>query len=78
MPYACVSVQERKSMTEVQRITSINNETEYQAALVEIGRLWNAAPGSPEEAYLEALASLLNAYEREHEEDDPEGSGERK
>lgn len=37
----------------------------HRTALARIEALWDAAPGTPEGAELEALATLLDAYEHE-------------
>jgi len=44
-------------------IRPIRNETDYQAALTEIERLFEAAPGTPESDRLEVLTTLVEAYE---------------
>jgi HTH-type transcriptional regulator/antitoxin HigA len=36
----------------------------HRRALQKIEQLWNAAPGSVEERLLDALATLVDAYER--------------
>ena len=41
----------------------IENEADYSAALAEIDRLMGAEPGTPESVILEALVSLVEAYE---------------
>jgi HTH-type transcriptional regulator / antitoxin HigA len=41
----------------------IKTERDHRAALAEIERLWQAAPGTPEHDRLEVLAVLVNAYE---------------
>lgn len=41
----------------------IKNDTDYEAALAEIERLFDAAPGTPESERLEALVTLVEAYE---------------
>lgn len=47
-------------------IGPIENEAEYDAALIAIGRLMGAAPDSPEGDELEALVTLVEAYEAKH------------
>ena len=47
-------------------IRPIKNETDYEAALVEIERLFNAEPGTPEDDRLEVLVTLVEAYETDH------------
>jgi HTH-type transcriptional regulator/antitoxin HigA len=44
-------------------IRPIKNETDYQAALTEIERLFEAMPGTPESDRLEVLTTLVEAYE---------------
>lgn len=41
----------------------IRNDEEYEAALQEIDRLWNAAEGTPEGDTLEIWVTLVEAYE---------------
>jgi HTH-type transcriptional regulator/antitoxin HigA len=45
-------------------IRIITTEADYEEALAEIDRLWNARPHSPEEARRELLAMLAHNYER--------------
>lgn len=47
-------------------IKPIRTEAEYQAALQEIDRLFDAVPNSPEEDRLELLTILVEAYEAEY------------
>ena len=47
-------------MTELRPICS---ESDYEAALAEVGRLWGAALGTPEGDRLDVLATLVDAYE---------------
>jgi HTH-type transcriptional regulator/antitoxin HigA len=47
-------------------IHPIRTEAEYEAALVEIDRLFDAAPNTSEGARLEVLAILVEAYEEQH------------
>ena len=49
----------------------IRSESDYQAALVEIGRLWGARLGTPEGDRLEVLATLIDAYEAQQDPMDP-------
>lgn len=44
-------------------IRPIVTEEDHQAALQEIERLWGAKPGTPDAAALDALATLVQAYE---------------
>ncbi len=48
-------------------IRLIGTDADYNEALAEIERLWDAEPGSPEEAKLELLAMLVHNYERSRE-----------
>jgi HTH-type transcriptional regulator/antitoxin HigA len=45
---------------------AIQTEEEYQAALKEIERLWDAVPGTPEAEQAEQLTLLIVSYEKEH------------
>jgi HTH-type transcriptional regulator / antitoxin HigA len=47
-------------------IRPIRTESEYQAALTAIERLFEAAPGTPEADRLEVLTTLIEAYEEQH------------
>ena len=49
----------------------IRNETDYDAALAEIERLWGAHVGTPDGDRLDILATLVDAYENEHYPMDP-------
>ncbi|MBI3959382.1 MAG: transcriptional regulator [Chloroflexi bacterium] len=46
------------------QIKPIHNDEEYEAALQEIDRLWDAANGTPEGDTLEILVTLVEAYEK--------------
>jgi HTH-type transcriptional regulator / antitoxin HigA len=46
-------------------IRPIHTEADYEAALIEIDRLFNAVPNTPEEEHLEVLAMLVEAYEEQ-------------
>lgn len=52
-------------------VKPIRAEADYQAALAEIERLWGAKSGTPAGDRLDVLATLLDAYENEHEPMDP-------
>jgi|SRR5579872_2071866 len=52
-------------------IKPIRSETDYQAALSEVERLWGAKLGTPAGDRLDILATLIDAYESEHEPMDP-------
>ena len=47
------------------QIKPIKTEKEYETALKEIERLFNAEPGTPDGDRLEVLATLVEAYEDE-------------
>lgn len=47
-------------------IRPIKDETDYDAALVEIGRLMDAKPGTAEGERLDVLTTLVEAYEARH------------
>ncbi len=47
-------------------IKPIRTETDHEAALLEINRLWNSKPGTPESDRLEVLAVLVERYEKKH------------
>lgn len=46
--------------------TPIRSEAEYKAALARIEEVWDARRGEPEFDELEALVTLVEAYEDEH------------
>jgi len=52
-------------------VRPIRSEGDYQAALAELGRLWGGKAGTPEGDRLDVLATLIDAYESEHEPMDP-------
>jgi HTH-type transcriptional regulator/antitoxin HigA len=45
---------------------SFQTVTEYEAALREIERLFDAVPGTPQAEQLETLSRFVEAYEDEH------------
>ena len=45
-------------------IEPVADEASHLRALCRIEELWNAQPGSPEERELDALATLVDSYER--------------
>jgi HTH-type transcriptional regulator/antitoxin HigA len=49
----------------------IRREADYEAAVAEIERLWGAKAGTPEGDRLDVLATLVDAYEAEHDPIDP-------
>jgi HTH-type transcriptional regulator/antitoxin HigA len=49
----------------------IRSESDYDAALKEVERLWGARLGTPEGDRLDVLATLIDAYETDHYPMDP-------
>ena len=49
----------------------IRTEAAYEAALIEIERLWGAKLGTPKGDRLDVLATLIDAYESQHHPIDP-------
>lgn len=47
-------------------IHPLRTETDYEAALAEIERLFDAAPHTPEGDRLDVFATLVEAYEEQH------------
>src|SRR5258708_2729849 len=47
-------------------IKPIRGEADYERALRRVEELWNASEGSTESDELDILATLIEAYEREH------------
>jgi HTH-type transcriptional regulator/antitoxin HigA len=47
-------------------IKPIKNERDYEEALRRVESLWKSPEGSPEADELDVLATLIEAYEREH------------
>ena len=47
-------------------IKPIRTKKDYEAALKEVGRLFDATPGTREGDRLEVLATLVEAYEEKH------------
>lgn len=52
-------------------VKPIRSERDYEAALVEVERLWGAGSGTPEGDRLDVLATLIDAYETTHHPIDP-------
>jgi len=52
----------------------IRSEAHYEAALATIERLWGAENGTEQGDRLDELATLIDAYEAEHEPIDPPDS----
>lgn len=46
------------------KLEPIRNDEDYEAALQEIGQLWDAVEGTPESDMLEILVTLVEAYEK--------------
>jgi HTH-type transcriptional regulator / antitoxin HigA len=55
----------------VDEIKPIRSDADYQTALAEIERLWGAKLGTSDGDRLDVLATLIDAYESEHETIDP-------
>ena len=47
-------------------IRPIRTEVDYEAALAEIERLFDAAPSTPDGDHLDVLTTLVEAYEAQH------------
>lgn len=54
-------------------IRPIRSQPDYEAAIAEIERLWDAEPGSDDGDKLDILATLVERYENEHWPIDPSG-----
>ena len=52
-------------------VRPVRSEADYEAAMAEIERLWGAKSGTPEGDRLDVLATLVDAYESEHDPIDP-------
>ena len=48
------------------KVRPIHNETDYDAALREVDRLMDAAPGTPDGDRLDVLVTLIEVYEARH------------
>jgi len=55
----------------MKNLKPIRSKAGYEAAMVEIERLWGARSGTPEGDRLDILATLVDAYENEHYPMDP-------
>ena len=44
----------------------IRSNADYEAALLEVERLWGAKAGTPKGDRLDVLATLIDAYETKH------------
>jgi len=47
-------------------IKPIKTESDYQAALTEVDRLWDTKPNTPKGDLLEAWTALIEVYEEQH------------
>ena len=54
-------------------IKPIRTQEEYEAALVDVGRLWGAKLGTSDGDRLDALVTLIEAYEVAHYPMNPPG-----
>jgi HTH-type transcriptional regulator/antitoxin HigA len=52
-------------------IKPIRTDRDHEKALVRIEKIFGAKPGTPEFDELDVLATLIDAYEREHHPIDP-------
>jgi HTH-type transcriptional regulator/antitoxin HigA len=52
-------------------VKPIRSKRDYEAALKEVERLWGAKVGTSEGDRLDVLATLIDAYETEHDPMDP-------
>jgi len=52
-------------------IKPIRSKKDYEAAFAELEKLWGAKSGTPDGDRLDVLATLIEAYETEHEPMDP-------
>jgi HTH-type transcriptional regulator/antitoxin HigA len=55
----------------MKEVKPIRTEQDYAAALAEVERLWGAKAGTAEGDRLDVLATLIDAYEAEHDPIDP-------
>lgn len=49
----------------------IRTEADHEAAIAEVARLWGAAGGTPDGDRLDVLATLIDAWEAQHQPMDP-------
>jgi len=52
-------------------VKPIRTEADYEAALIEVERLWGANAGTPKGDRLDVLATLIDVYESQHYPMDP-------
>ncbi|MGQ0665018.1 MAG: helix-turn-helix domain-containing protein [Pseudomonadota bacterium] len=55
----------------MKNLKPIRTKADHEAAMAEIARLWGARAGTPEGDRLDILATLVDAYESEHDPMDP-------
>ena len=55
----------------MKEIRPIRTERDHAAAMAELERLWGARAGTPEGDRLDVLATLIDAYETQHDPMDP-------
>src|ERR671923_2797040 len=55
----------------MRNLRPLRSEKDYEAALVEVERLWGAKAGTPKGDRLDILATLIEAYEAQHYPMDP-------
>src|SRR5690348_13279449 len=55
----------------VNELKPIRTKADYERALAEVERLWGAKSGTPKGDRLDVLATLIDAYESEHDPMDP-------
>jgi HTH-type transcriptional regulator/antitoxin HigA len=53
------------------KLKPLKTEKDYEDALAQIDKLWNAKPNSPEEDMLDILVTLIEKYEDKHFPIDP-------
>jgi len=61
----------RKADWTMKRLKPIKTRADYEAAMVEIRRLWGAKSGTPDGDRLDILATLVDAHEARHFPMDP-------
>lgn len=52
-------------------LEAIRSESEHQAAMAEVARLWGSASGTPDGDRLDLLAALIDVYEAQQYPMDP-------
>jgi HTH-type transcriptional regulator/antitoxin HigA len=48
-------------------VKTIQNSADHRAAMAEVKRLWGSKKGTPDGDRLDVLATLIDAYEAQHE-----------